>query len=41
MLEQSILLDLEVMTFQNTLIGVLKIYPTETDRYRSTYFVPL
>ena len=39
MLEQSILQDLEVMTFQYTLIGVLKIYPT--DRNRSTYFVPV
>ena len=37
MLEQSILQDLEVMTFQNTLMGVLKIHPT--DQNRSTYFV--
>ena len=39
MLEQSILQDLDVMTFENTLIGVLKMYPT--DRNRSTYFVPV
>ena len=39
MLEQSILQDLDVMTFENTLIGVLKMYPAV--RNRSTYFVPV